>query len=223
MAIKKGCSRRETCGLFALGLLLGWATMLWWPAQPGFVPPAPSQPDTSFGSQYASVVQGYQRTADAHQPDGATVFLGDSHTQGLAVAAVAPVAINYGVGGLNTERLLRVLPRLSAVHRARLVVLMIGSNDIPAQDQDAFEGRLEAIAASIDAPLVWHAIPRNRRVPADVTAKANAAIARICEARPRCRFVETEFGPEDFQRDGSHLSPSGYRKWIASLRGAVGP
>jgi lysophospholipase L1-like esterase len=63
----------------------------------------------------------------------------------------------------------------------------------------------------------------NRRVPEDVTAEANAAIARICEARPRCRFVETEFGPEDFQRDGSHLSPSGYRKWIASLRGAVGP
>lgn len=219
----------EVAAAMLLGLVLGWVGTLWWSAYHGLplgvsapsYQPDETQPDRMMAGTYMAIAQGYQLTADAHQPAGAAVFLGDSHTQGLAVAAVAPAAVNYGVGGLTTEGLLRQLPALRSLNTARVVVLMIGSNDLPADDQDAFEVRLQAIADGIPAPLVWHAIPRNRRVSEEVTAEANAAIRRICKARPRCRYAETEFAPEDFQKDGSHLSPSGYRKWMASLRAAV--
>lgn len=161
-------------------------------------------------------VMGFHQQADRHQPAGAGVFLGDSLTQGLAVQAVAPGAINYAAGGLATEDLLRYLPKLKAVKSARVVVLTIGTNDL-LRGTPGLEDRLARIAAGIDAQLVWHAIPPSDRF--DPSA-ANATIRRLCAERGRCVYVETAFEPGDF-RDGVHLNATGFAKWIASLRGAV--
>lgn len=189
------------------------------PAAPG----APFRPVVDPVRSYGSLVLHYLRTSDPHQPAGAALFLGDSHTQGLAVAAVAPVAVNYGVGGLNTQGLLDALPFLEAPGKARVVVVMIGSNDLPTTDLRALGDRFEAIAAALPGPLVWHAIPVNQRVPPEQTAEANDLVRQVCAAHGRCQFVETAFEPADFQNDRSHLSPSGYRKWIATLRTALAP
>lgn len=202
----------------AMGAVLGWALALGQHQPEGFVSPPLASPDYSFGTQFIQVMQHHQRTADPHQPAGAVVFLGDSHTQGLAVEAVEAGALNYGIGGQDTRHLAEAIPHLQAVKRARLVVLLIGSNDLPAQDPDGMRERLQAIAAGVEAPLLWHGIPRNRRVPLEATQEANAMIRAVCHARPGCTYVETDLATEDFQSDGSHLSPSGYRKLIATLR-----
>lgn len=211
-----------------IGLLvaLTWVTLIGLPAgikPPEAVPAPPYKPVVDPVRSYGSLVVHYLRTADAHQPAGAAVFLGDSHTQGLAVAAVAPVAVNYGVGGLNTQGLLDALPFLQAPGKARVVVLMIGSNDLPTADLNALGDRFEAIAGALPGPLVWHAIPVNGRVPPEQTAQANDLVREACAAHGRCRFVETAFEPGDFQNDGSHLSAGGYRKWITTLRAGLAP
>ena len=40
---------------------------------------------------------------DSLVPVGATVFIGDSITQGLATSAVVPLSVNYGIGGDTTQ------------------------------------------------------------------------------------------------------------------------
>lgn len=220
--IRAGGSWRKAlaCGL-VLALVLAVALRLL-PSllEPDQAPGAPFRPVVDPVRSYGSLVLHYLRTSDPHQPAGAAVFLGDSHTQGLAVAAVAPVAVNYGVGGLNTQGLLDALPFLEAPGKARVVVLMIGSNDLPTADLGALGDRFDAIAAALPGPLVWHAIPVNQRVPPAQTAEANDLVREACAAHGRCRFVDTAFEPGDFQSDGSHLSPAGYRKWIRTLQAA---
>lgn len=178
-------------------------------------PGAPIVPVVDFSRSYGTLTAQYLTTSDPHQPEGAAVFLGDSHTQGLAVAAVADRAVNYGIGGLTSERLLLNLPALGAVKRARVVFLMIGSNDGEAKPEN-----YARLAEAIPGELVWHAIPPNPRW--DVTG-ANEAIADACEDRGRCRFVQTDLGAGDFQADNSHLSAAGYGKLIATLRATNPP
>lgn len=174
--------------------------------------PAPEPPRPAFWSQ----VFGLHLQADAHQPDGLAVFLGDSITQGLAVEAVAPRSVNYAAGGMTSLDLQHMLPRLTSLPRARVVVLTIGTNDL-LRGMDGTIPRVLEIGQAIPGPLVWNAIPPSDRFdPAPINGQIRAA----CAARPRCTYVETPFMADDF-RDGVHLSPAGYRKWIASLRSAV--
>ena len=44
---------------------------------------------------------------DSSIPKGATIFLGDSITMGLATAAVAPNTINYGIGWQRSDQLIK--------------------------------------------------------------------------------------------------------------------
>lgn len=157
----------------------------------------------------------HQLQQDPFQPDGAVIFLGDSITAGLAVDAVAPYAVNYGIGGQTTQLLLDALPRYGSLQRARLVVLSIGTVDMVSGRERGIVARLDALQARIPGPLVWNAIP--------VSAKAdmrgvNAEIRRLCAARPDCTFVQAPIGREDLQADGIHLRPSGYAKWIGALK-----
>lgn len=166
---------------------------------------------------YWSQTFGLHLQADPHQPAGLAVFLGDSITQGLAVEAVAPGSVNYAAGGMTSRDLQHMLPRLESLKRARVVVLTIGTNDL-LRGMDGSATRIVEVGRSIPAPLVWHAIPPSARFD---PAPVNAAIRHACATRPRCTFVETAFEPGDF-RDGVHLTPAGYRRWIASLRDGVG-
>jgi lysophospholipase L1-like esterase len=174
-------------------------------------PPEPAPIPKPSPDLYVRKVLAILTAQDAHQPDGATFFLGDSLTQGLAVDAVTEQAVNYGIAHLTAERLARESHRFALDGR---VVLMIGTNDLlRGQDPRPALRRL----SQLPGPLVWHAIPPSDRF--DPSA-VNAEIRQLCALRADCTYVETAFGPEDFT-DGVHLSASGQGKLIASLRSAL--
>lgn len=152
------------------------------------------------------------------QPTGEIVFLGDSLTASLAVGAVAPGAVNYGIPGQTTELLLEAMPHYTSLERASVVVLTIGTVDMVSGRERGVEDRLAAIADRIPGRLVWNGLPPSTRV--DVRG-VNATIRRLCSGKPRCTYVPPAAGSEDLQQDGVHLRASGYTRWIVAMRAAL--
>jgi hypothetical protein len=163
---------------------------------------------------------------DASVPAGAAIFLGDSITQGLATAAVAPFSVNYGISSATTQELLQNIPKYRSLNRASAIFLMIGINDI---DQNKFTGladRLRTIANAIphDRTLIWSGIMPvyTDSIQPEQIAHINEAIEQICSQRSKCTFVNTQevfgSGGESLFSDGVHLNDAGYSKWIPVLR-----
>lgn len=173
----------------------------------------------------------FQQSVDASLPDGTVVFLGDSITQGLANVAVAPNSINYGIGGQSTSQLHDALRYYRSLPRAKAIVLTIGINDFLQHGERGVQQRLAQIAQALPShvPLVWNAIMPVAPGEVDMQAliQANEEIKRQCAQRPQCTFVNTwpilsdqagHIHPSHYQPDGVHLSPEGYRAWIAALK-----
>lgn len=148
---------------------------------------------------------------DATTPAGAAIFLGDSLTERLAVSAVEPGAVNFGIGRTRTDQLF--IPE--AAKRARRIYLLIGTNDFMQGRAEGIEARLAGIAAALpDRPLIWTGI----MLPE--AHAANRKIQQLCAARPNCAYVPPITDPALFV-DGVHLSPNGYAAWIEALHHAT--
>ncbi len=102
----------------------------------------------------------YHQWMDKSVPDKATIFLGDSITQGLATAAVAPYSINYGIGSENTAQLLDALPSYMSLTRASTIVLAIGINDLGQDMKEGLNDRYKKIAEVLSqkTQLIWNAV-----------------------------------------------------------------
>jgi hypothetical protein len=177
-------------------------------------------------NQHGERMMIYHRAMDASVPAGAAIFLGDSITQGLATAAVAPYAVNYGIGSATTSELLGNLPAYRSLDRAGVVFLLVGINDIGRGQTAGLEDRLRQISAAIpsDRPLVWSGIMPAYVERADAVAilEANSAIREICASRPGCVYVDTHAALADpaLFVDGVHPNAAGYAIWIEALRAA---
>lgn len=172
---------------------------------------------------------------DASVPDNAVIFLGDSIVQGLATAAIAPNAINYGIGGINAAQLGDLIPDYKSLARARIIVLSVGINDViffngGADLRKQYQRILERLPSA--TPLVWSAIAPTglKQVDPKHIRSANQVIAELCAQRGNCTFVDVWplLAGENGQAmddmlldDGIHFSAAGYRIWIAALRDAV--
>ncbi len=170
----------------------------------------------------------YHRAMDPSVPDGAALFLGDSITQSLATAAVAPHSINYGIGFATTRDLLAHMPVYRSLSRASVVFLMIGVNDLLMGRNEGLHDRLRqmALALPADRKLVWSGIMpvTSGQVPREQIAAANEVIRAACATRPRCSYVDTTtlLGDDrSLMRDGVHPNEQGYARWIAALKAAA--
>lgn len=179
----------------------------------------------------------YHRRMDPSIPDGAIIFLGDSITLSLAVAAVNPLSVNLAIGDETTALLLDALPSYQALHRAGGIVVAIGINDILQARSEGLPERLQDIERTLPANkrLVWNAIMPTRKAVSDEAARraimsTNSTIKALCTARRFCTFVDTWklFGDENgildqryFLPDGVHLNSEGYRKWVQALRATL--
>jgi lysophospholipase L1-like esterase len=174
---------------------------------------------------------------DPHVPPGAVVFFGDSVVEGLAVSAVAPRAVNYGISGLTAAQLAERLPRYSSLASAGVIVVAIGLNDLAGGRDDALATHLALIARVLpeDRPLVWSALtPANSagrpNLDSAKLSRAGRWVQTLCRERRGCVFVDA-FGtaadpPAELEMswlraDGLHLSDAGYRRWITALRDGV--
>lgn len=157
--------------------------------------------------------------SDPHVPNGAVIFLGDSITQALPTAAVAPLSVNYGIAGQRSDQLLKSMSLYHSMARARAVVVMIGTNDVWQGKEGGLEGRYRAILSKVPAgvPVLFNSIPP---ISGRDTAHIVQAARLACLDSVRCTFLDTNAAlraPDSLAADGIHLSQAGYRRWIEAL------
>lgn len=197
---------------------------------------ATGQPAIVRSSYFDAAMLTHHLRADTSVPRGAVIFLGDSMVQGLATAAVAPLGVNYGIGGETTEGLLRRLPRYHSLARAAGIVIGSGVNDLSIPDESTTEANIARILDALPpgVPVVLSAI-----LPLDSAARAgyasgnariervNARLRALAAVRARVRFADVPGNmraPDGrllarlHDGDGLHLNAAGYAKWIAALR-----
>ena len=199
-------------------------------------------PEPEITALYREMVA-YHARGDAGVPDGAVIVLGDSHVQGLAVTAIAPGAVNYGIGMDTTWGLLQRLPQhAGSLGRARAIVLAIGVNDLLRTGRDdaairQLRARLVA-ALPADVPLLIGALlpvdASRLRQPAGLNARIDALNATLAadaeawrrqgrrvavvDAGPALRDATGGLAPAWHLGDGLHLNAAGNAIWAAALR-----
>lgn len=177
---------------------------------------------------HAALVRNVHVPLDRQAPVGATVFLGDSHTEMLLVSAIAPLAVNHGVSGQSSEELLRSMELYPSLQRGSVVVVTTGTNDLNQRRSAGIGERYRAILSKIPShvSVVVSSIPPNARHDARPVVN-EARIA--CAADRRCTFVDAFASlssdglplPGVLRADGVHLSDEGYRIWSEQLQRAI--
>lgn len=174
---------------------------------------------------------------DPAVPAGATIFLGDSITMALATASLAPRTVNYGIGWQRSDQLINSMDIYKSIERAGRVVITIGTNDLLQGREAGIETRYQTILSKIPpkTPVVMNSVPPigdvvfyGRKIEDANVRKVVASAKTVCEADPRCRFVNTyeALAPNGSPTSGSlladnvHLAPKGYQLWIDAMRPA---
>jgi hypothetical protein len=178
------------------------------------------------------------RRMDPTVPTGATIFLGDGITMAVATAAIAPHAVNYGIGSQRSDQLIESMELYDSINRAERVVITIGTNDVLQGREAGIESRYRAILGKVPpgVDVVLSSIPpigitkfAGRIIePSTVRAVADSAAA-ACRADRRCRFADTHNALSSGGRplagvlseDGRHLTPMGSAMWIDQIRKAI--
>ena len=174
------------------------------------------------------------------------LFLGDSITDFFATRgadawnrAIAPLGTvaDFGISGDRTQWLLwRVQHGELDGSGARVVVLMIGTNNLGAATPAGVARGVAAVVAAVrtalpDATVVLNALlPRGtpgdplRAKLADVNARvaplADGARVRWLDAGPAFLAADGTI-PADLMPDGLHPSAAGYELWATALRPAL--
>ena len=175
---------------------------------------------------------------DSSVPDGATIFLGDSITMGLATAAITQYTVNYGIGWQRSDQLINSMDIYKSITRASRVVITIGTNDLLQGRESGIESRyrtiLEKIPSSVDVvmssvPPIGEVVFYGKRIDDSDVRDVVASAKKICESDSRCRFVNTydalttngKLLPGVLLPDNVHLAPKGYELWIKSIKREV--
>ncbi|WP_159931143.1 GDSL-type esterase/lipase family protein [Oceanicoccus sp. KOV_DT_Chl] len=189
-------------------------------------------------SPYYNRITKYHKRMDGSIPAGATLFIGDSVTQGLATSAIADVSVNFGIGSDTTLGVIKRLPFYKSIDRAKAVVIAIGVNDLKYRDNNSIVQNYQKILnyLPVDMPVVVSAIlPVDERVESmpltnERIIKLNAAIKALARNYKNVVFVDARdllqgdagsLKKAFHTGDGVHLSAAGYQVWISLLRNAL--
>jgi lysophospholipase L1-like esterase len=181
--------------------------------------------------------------ARARQGGLDVVFLGDSITDFFATRGaeawnrdIAPLGAvaDFGISGDRTQWLLwRVQHGELDGTGARVVVLMIGTNNLGAATPESVARGVAAIVAAVQAKLPGATIVLNALLPRGAPddplraklADVNARIAPLADGT-RVRWLDPGPGylapdgtiPAELMPDGLHPSAAGYEVWTTALR-----
>ncbi|MCA8969580.1 MAG: hypothetical protein KDC95_07350 [Planctomycetes bacterium] len=179
----------------------------------------------------------YLERVDQSAPDGAVLFVGDSQVQSLAVARVAPNAINLGIGSDTAAGVRARLETMQSLTRASALVLVVGHNDARTRSPEDFLADVSAILDGLPATLpvvVCAILPIDPSLVRGLGTKdiksLNTAIEALTALRPTTVFVDP--GPalsgvdgvlraECHVGDGVHLSKVGNVLFADRLRAAL--
>ncbi|QHE85938.1 SGNH/GDSL hydrolase family protein [Hydrogenophaga sp. BPS33] len=174
----------------------------------------------------------FERRLLAHQlgqdrlvPEGAVVFLGDSHLQVLPVGALSQ-AYNFAIGGQSAQRLSERIGRYTSVRQARAVVIGAGSNDLfegrgPEEVAEAWASLLDQVPASVKVVCVGLPVQGPGTAHRKLQSSANQRIGDMC-ARRRHEMIdvvpgEGAFADVSFAADGVHLDDQGSRRLLSRI------
>jgi lysophospholipase L1-like esterase len=177
----------------------------------------------------------FHKRIDKNIPDKSLIFIGDSITQGLAVIAVSPQSINYGIGQDTTTGVLKRIPYYRSILKSKAVVIAIGINDLKRRNNDEIINNYLKIVKLIprNIPVLFSAI-----LPVDEVASGrmginkrvkelNNNLSEICNKNQRLHFLNISklvinaYGnlSTDYHiGDGVHLNRFGNKIWIEKLK-----
>ena len=180
----------------------------------------------------------YHKWMDGNVPYGAVIFIGDSITQGLAVSAVFPKSVNYGIGSDTTIGVLERLSSYKSLTRAKAIVIAIGVNDLNQHNNAEIIENFKKILNKlpINIPIIISAIlpiddKIEKRIGGNIRINnLNISITSLCNKYKNVHFLNTktllidsDFNLSDTYHigDGIHLNTSGYNIWINKLKQAL--
>lgn len=181
----------------------------------------------------------YHKRMDANLLKGTVVFIGDSITQGLAVSAVSPLSVNYGIGNDTTVGVLNRIYQYDSIAEAKAVVLAVGINDLKRRDPNEimqnYKAILDKVPNWIDV-IICAVKPVDGRVrqangrTRDRINVLNDRLKQLGSERKNTIFVDitsdlldstANLSKEYHIGDGVHLSAAGYEIWIKELRQVI--
>ena len=180
----------------------------------------------------------YHSRIDKQIPDGATVFIGDSITQSLAVSNVAANSFNFGIGSDTTYGVLQRLDTYRHLHRAKTIVLAIGINDLKVRDPEEtllnYERILNKLPKGVNVVIsTLHPVDdqlRGRGVNNQRIQQINRGLKILAKASEQRVYTDISSlisGSDGNLKaayhvgDGIHLTPAGYALWTVALRDAI--
>ncbi len=177
----------------------------------------------------------FHKRVDKNIPDGSTIFIGDSLTQGLAVTAAFPQSINFGIGQDTTVGALKRIPFYHSITKAKRVIIAIGVNDLKKRNNDEIIKNYLKIISLIpkNIPILFSGIlpidesANNRTGTNNRIEKLNNRLSKICENNKKLHFLNIStllvnangnLSKNYHIGDGIHLNGLGSKIWISKLK-----
>lgn len=190
---------------------------------------------TLFYQQSLEVM--YLRQAQ-NLPAGSIVFLGDSQIQGLAVTAISPNAVNFGIGHQQLQHLAKKINDYPGLAQTEKIVIGIGINDLlhkpdiaPGQ---AIAQLVNSLSCCRNKVLLLGVLPVNEETlqrpglnqrivefNRQLQSAAQAAGISFLDLYPLFTAPREGMRPEYDLGDGLHLSPTGYELLILEIESAI--
>lgn len=179
----------------------------------------------------------YQRQAQ-NLPADAILFFGDSHIQGLAVTAIAPNAVNFGIGGQQLQRLANHISDYPGLELAGKIVIGIGINDLlhaPDVSIDIAIARLvKALQCCSSKVLLLSVLPVNEATlqKPGLNQSIKALNQQLKTAAQQAGFIYVDSYSSFINQyeqlssgydlgDGLHLNPAGYKLLIQNIKSGI--
>lgn len=176
----------------------------------------------------------YQRQAQ-NLPAGAVVFLGDSQIQGLAVTAISPKAVNFGIGHQQLQRLAKQISDYPGLTQTEKIVIGIGINDLlhapDLEPATAIAQLINGLQCCRSKVLLLGVLPVNEatlqrpglnlrivQFNQQLQSAAQAAGMNFLELYPLFAAPNDGMRPGYDLGDGLHLSPTGYELLIQQIK-----
>ena len=182
-------------------------------------------------------IQGWTNTLKKLGYDADVVFFGNSITCGGNFQDYFPdvKTCNLGYPGDNMDGMMLRVKQIKAVHPEKVFV-MAGINGLQYQTESVFEEKYQRMVDSIKSAVpeaeiylqsilpVNHSMKKSMVNNGDKIQKANELIAKIA-SRSNCTYVDlfslyAKDGemPKELTRDGVHLFPEAYERWMEEIR-----
>lgn len=188
--------------------------------------------DNEISQHYKTMVAFHQRV-DKNVLPNSVIFIGDSHTQGLAVSSIAHNAVNYGIGGDTTIGVIERLPFYSSILRSEAIVLAIGFNDLKRRTNKDIVENIQKILSGLpsNATIVLCAVhPVGKQLASIFNPRIkslNQSLANLSQNYPHVSFLDTFntldtntgfLSSEYHVNDHVHLSQQGYERWMLAIK-----